>query len=160
LEAHVMVRLRESGGRTIERGVTLPVDPMSARIGIKPLFKGEVGEGETAQFEAIVVGVDGKATPANGLKWQLMRLERRWRWYSRDGSWAYEATTSTRRVAAGTVDAALGAPAKIEARLDWGRYRLEVSDGAGLASSVAFNAGYWADEGVDTPEALDVALDK
>jgi uncharacterized protein YfaS (alpha-2-macroglobulin family) len=160
LEAHVMVRLREAGGRTIERTVTLPVDPRSARVGIKPLFKGQVGEGETARFEAILVGADGKAAPANGLKWQLMRLDRRWQWYSRDGSWAYEPVTSTRRVAAGTADAAPGAPAKIEARLDWGRYRLEVSDGAGLASSVVFNAGYWADESADTPEALDVALDK
>jgi uncharacterized protein YfaS (alpha-2-macroglobulin family) len=160
LEAHVIVRLREPGGRTIERSVTLPVDPRSARIGIKPLFKGEVGEGETAQFEAVLVGADGKAAPAKGLKWQLMRLDRRWQWYSRDGSWSYEATTSTRRIAAGTVDAAPGAPGRIEARPEWGRYRLEVSDGAGLISSVIFNAGYWADESADTPEALDVALDK
>ena len=161
LEAYVIVRLRESGGRTIERTVTLPVDARSPRIGIKPLFKGQPSEGETAQFEAIVVGADSKAVPAKGLKWQLMRLERRWQWYSRDGSWAYEATTHTRRVATGTVDTAPGAPAKIEARLDWGRYRLEVGDGSGLASSVVFNAGYlWGDDSADTPEALDVALDK
>jgi uncharacterized protein YfaS (alpha-2-macroglobulin family) len=160
LEAHVIVRLRESGGRTIERTATLPVDPKSARIGIKPLFRGEVGEGETAQFEAVLVGADGKAAPPKGLQWQLMRLERRWQWYTRDGSWNYEATTSTRRIAAGTVDAAPGAPARIEARLEWGRYRLEVSDGSGTASSVVFNAGYWADESADTPEALDVALDR
>ena len=47
-------------------------------------------------------------------------------------------------------------------RVDWGRYRLEVSaaDGSGLISSVVFNAGYWADEAADSPEMLDVALDK
>jgi alpha-2-macroglobulin len=160
LEAHVIVRLRESGGRTIERAVTVPIDPRSARIGIKPLFKGGVGDGETARFEAVLVGADGKAASAKGLTWQLMRLDRRWQWYSRGGSWAYEATTSTRRVATGTVDAAPGVPAMIEARPDWGRYRLEVSDGSGLASSVVFNAGYWAEESADTPETLDVALDK
>lgn len=160
LEAFVIVRLRESGGRTLERSVTLPVDSKAARIGIKPLFKGQVGEGEAARFEAILVGADGKAAPATGLKWQLSRLERRWQWYSRDGSWAYEATTRTRRVASGTVDAAPDAPAEIEARTGWGRYRLEVSDGAGLVSSVVFNAGYWADDSADTPETLDVALDK
>ena len=160
LEAMVFVRLRESGGRTIERTVTLPIDPKTARIGIKPLFKGEVGEGETARFEAILVGADGKIAPAKGLKWQVSRLDRRWQWYSRDGHWAYEATTSTRRIASGTVDAAPDAPAKIEAALEWGRYRLEVSDGSGTASSVVFNAGYWADDSADTPEALDVALDK
>jgi hypothetical protein len=160
LEAQVIVRLRESGGRTIERTVTLPVDPKAPRIGIRPLFQGQVGEGETARFEAILVGADGKAAQARGLKWQVVRLDRRWQWYSRDGSWAYEPVTTSRRIAAGTADAAPGAPARIEARLDWGRYRLEVSDGAGLISSAVFNAGYWADDSADTPEALDVALDK
>jgi uncharacterized protein YfaS (alpha-2-macroglobulin family) len=63
-------------------------------------------------------------------------------------------------VASGTVDAARGAPAKIEARLDWGRYRLEVSDDRGLVSSTVFNTGFWADESADSPEMLDVALDK
>jgi hypothetical protein len=160
LEAQVAVRLRESGGRTIERSVTLPIDPKKSRIGVRPLFKGQVGEGETARFEAIVVGPDGKAVDAKGLKWQLMHLDRRWQWYSRDGSWSFEPIVSTRRVAAGSVDAGPGTPGKIEAKLDWGRYRLEVSDGSGLVSSVAFNAGYWADDDSDTPEALDVALDK
>ena len=163
LEADVILKLRESGGRTIERTVTLPVDMKAPRIGIKPLFKGgQVEEGETARFEAILLGADGKAVEAKGLKWELMRLEHRWQWYSRDGSWNFEPLTSTRRVAAGTADAAPGAPAKIEASVDWGRYRLEVSDadGSGLISSIVFNAGYWADEAADSPEVLDVALDK
>jgi len=160
LEADVIIRLRESGGRTIERTVTLPVDMKRPRIGIRPLFKGQVGEGDTAGFEAIVLDAAGKAVEAKGLKWEVLRLERRWQWYGRDGSWAFEPVTSTRRVASGTVDAGPGTPAKIEARLDWGRYRLEVSDATGLISSMVFNAGYWADDSADSPEALDVALDK
>ena len=161
LEADVIVRLRESGGRTIERTISLPVDMKSARIGIRPLFKdGVVGEGDTASFEAIVLGPDGKVIEAKGLKWELLRLDQRWQWYSRDGSWAYEPVTSTRRVGSGSVDATAGTPGKIEARIQWGRYRLEVSDSTGLISSTLFNAGYWADEGADSPEVLDVALDK
>ena len=164
LEADVILKLRESGGRTIERTVTLPVDLKAPRIGIKPLFKGgQAEEGELARFEAILLGPDGKAIEAKGLKWELMRLEQRWQWYSRDGSWNYESQTSTRRIAAGTADAAPGTPAKIEAKVDWGRYRLEVStaDGSGLIiSSMVFSAGYYADEAADSPEVLDVALDK
>ncbi len=161
LEADVIVRLRESGGRTIERTISLPVDTKAARIGIKPQFRGgQVEEGDPAGFEVIVLGPDGKAVAASGLKWELLRLDQRWQWYSRDGSWAYEPITSTRRVASGTVDAAPGAPGKIEARVDWGRYRLEVSDATGLISSTLFNAGYWSAEGADSPEVLDVALDK
>src|SRR5204862_1420107 len=138
LEADVILKLRESGGRTIERTIALPVDLKSFRIGIKPLFKGgQSEEGEPARFEAIVLGADGKAADAKGLKWELMRLENRWQWYSRDGSWNFESQTNTRRVATGTADAAAGTPAKIEAKVDWGRYRLEVSaaDGSGLVIS-------------------------
>ncbi len=160
LEADVIVRLREAGGRAIERTLTLPIDMKRARIGIRPLFKGRAGEGETASFEAIVVGADGKVAEGKGLAWTLLRLEQRWQWYSRDGRWAFEPVTRTRRVASGKVDAAPGAPAKIEARLDWGRYRLEVSDGSGLVSSMVFETGYWAEEGADSPEMLEVALDK
>ncbi len=133
------------------------------RVGIKPLFtSNQSREGEPARFEAIVLGPDGKAVEAKGLKWELMRLDQRWQWYSRDGSWNYEPVTHTRRMATGTADAAAGAPAKIEAKVDWGRYRLEVStaDSSGLISSVVFSAGYYADEAADSPEMLDVALDK
>jgi uncharacterized protein YfaS (alpha-2-macroglobulin family) len=163
LEADVILKLRESGGRTIERTVTLPVDMKSPRIGIKPLFSGgQVGEGDVARFDAIVLGPEGKPTDAKGLKWELLRIDQRWQWYSRDGSWNFEPVTSTRRIAAGTVDASPGTPAKIESRVDWGRYRLEVStaDGSGLISSVVFSGGYWADEAADSPEILDVGLDK
>jgi uncharacterized protein YfaS (alpha-2-macroglobulin family) len=161
LEADVIVRLRESGGRTIERTLSLPVDMKTARIGIRPLFKdGMVGEGDTARFEAIVLGPDGKAIAGKGLKWELLRLDRRWQWYSREGSWTFEPITSTRRVASGTVESTPDTAGKIEARLGWGRYRLEVSDATGLLSSMFFNAGYWAEEGADSPEVLDVALDK
>ena len=162
LEADVILKLREWGGRTIERTVTLPVDLKSARIGIKPLFKGQAEQGEAARFEAIVVGADGTPVEAKGLKWELRRLESRWQWYSRDGAWNFESVTSTRRIASGTADASAGAPAKIETKVDWGRYRLEVStaDGSGIISSVVFSAGYYAEESADSPEVLDVALDK
>jgi alpha-2-macroglobulin len=163
LEADVILKLREWGGRTIERTVTLPIDSKSARIGIKPLFKGgQAEQGEAARFEAIVVGADGAPAEAKGLKWELKRLENRWQWYSRDGAWNFESVTNTRRIASGTADASPGAPAKIETKVDWGRYRLEVStaDGLGIISSVVFNAGYYAEETADSPEVLDVALDK
>jgi alpha-2-macroglobulin len=163
LVADVILKLRESGGRTIERTVTLPVDLKSARIGIKPLFKGgQAEQGEAARFEAIVVGADGRPVEAKGLKWELRRLENHWQWYSRDGSWNFESVTNTRRIASGTADASAGTPAKIEAKVDWGRYRLEVStaDGSGIISSVVFSAGYYAEETADSPEVLDVALDK
>ncbi len=162
LDAEVMLRLREPGGRTIERTVTLPVDPKAARIGIKLLFKGdEVPEGEAARFEVIKVGVDGKRANDSALAWTLLRLEQNWQWYSRDGQWNYEAVTSTRKIAGGTAATTAELAAAIEAKADWGRYRLEVSSADGAtSSSIAFRAGWYGEEGADSPEMLEVGLDK
>lgn len=164
LEASVIVRLREAGGRTVERTMTLPVSLGEPRVGIKPLFPASgLPEGETARFEAILIDGDDKPEAAK-LDWQLLRLETSWQWYSRDGSWAYESQTLTRKVAAGTVDTLADAPAGIEANVGYGRYRLEVSasgSGGATLSSVVFNAGWYAaGDSADSPEVLDVALDK
>ena len=172
LEAEVIIRLRESGGRTIERNLTLPVAASGPRIGIKPLFgtpgatQLQAGEGDTVRFQTMLVGTDNKPMPTTGLKWELLRLEQRWQWYNRDNDWSYETQTATRRIASGTADTVGVTPADIDAKLEWGRYRLEVTapDPGGAAvpilSTIEFTAGYWQDEAADSPEVLDVAFDK
>ncbi len=163
LEANIIVRLREAGGRTIERSITLPVNLDEPKIGIKPLFSTTaLGEGEKANFEVVLLDSDGKPATAN-LNWNLVRLDSSWQWYRRDGSWTYESQTISRKVADGTVATNGTAPASISANVDYGRYRLEVSsaDTGGTLSSVVFNAGwYTSGETADSPEMLDVALDK
>ena len=158
LEADVLLRLREPGGRAIERKVSMVVAPAEARVGVKPLFAGnEVGEGETAAFDVALVAPDGKAAGTASFKWELLRLDQRWQWYSRDGQWNYETVTTTRRIGGGTVNATSGAPARIAAQVDWGRYRLEVSAVGSTAatSSVTFNSGWHASDNLDSPEMLD-----
>lgn len=166
LEAQVLLRLKEPGGRSIERSLTMPVTTARSRIGMKPLFNAqELGDdtGKDAAFEVVHLGPDGKRTAAAGAKWQLMRLETNWQWYARDGVWTYEAVTFTRKVASGTIDIGADAPAAISAAVGYGRYRLEVTtEGAdAAASSYAFNAGWFVSgDDPDSPEVLDVALDK
>ncbi len=164
LEARVILRLAEPGGRTIERATKLPVDLGIERIGIKPLFEvSRLGENESARFEIIRLAADGKKMPVEGLRWTLKRLETNWQWYSRNGSWTYEAVTFERQAAAGVLSDDAADLGKVEAAVDYGRYRLEVAsdDAEGPASSVAFNAGWFtAADRPDSPEILDVALDK
>src|SRR5262245_21832102 len=161
LEADVIIKLREWGGRTVERSLTLPVATHAPRVGIKPRFSGGgVGDGDLARFEVVVLNGDNQPTAVTGLKWELLRLDQRWQWYSRDGAWNYEPIVNARRVAAGTGDTSPAQAATIEASLAWGRYRLEVTAPDGTLSSLVFTSGYWADEAADSPEILDVALDK
>ena len=162
LEADIRLRLREPGGRAIERAVTLPIDLRQPRIGIKPLFPNQsVAEGETASFDVVLAGADGTSA-AGRLTWALLRLDQSWQWYNRDGQWTYEAVTLTRKVASGAAEPRSDGPARIAAPTDSGRYRLEVTaDGApGAAASVIFTAGWHADAAADSPEMLDIALDR
>ncbi len=164
LEANLIVRLKEAGGRAIERSLRLPVDLGQPRIGVKPLFGDEgAKENETAGFEVVLLDGTGKPVSGKGLSWELSRLDTSWQWYSRNGNWAYEGVTLTRRVASGALDVAAESPAKIEAPLSYGRYRLQIAspEAEGPATSILFNAGWYAaGDTVETPEMLDVAFDK
>lgn len=163
LEAKVALRLREPGGRTIERQLTLPVAATSQRIGVKPLFGDQLGEGETAEFDVRVLAADASFTAAKGLRWELSKLNTRYQWYSEGSDWNYETVTTATREADGTLDVDAKGPARISAKLGYGRYRLDVvsAEPNGPATSIVFNSGWSASaDNAETPDKLEVALDK
>src|SRR5262249_27206507 len=51
---------------------------------------------------------------------------------------------------------------RISVPVQWGRYRLEVSTGErnGPITSIGFDAGWYAEANADTPDLLEIALDK
>jgi uncharacterized protein YfaS (alpha-2-macroglobulin family) len=162
-EATVTVRMAEAGGRAVERSLTLPVTPAGPMIGVKPLFSERaLGEGETATFDVVVVAPDGKPVARRGLRYELLKVESRYQWYRQDGIWQYEPIKRTRRIADGTIDVAPDKPGRVAIPVAWGRYRLEVvgADPDGPATSVAFDAGFYAEASADTPDLLEMALDK
>ena len=163
LEAQVIVRLAESGGRSVERKITLPVVAAGNMIGVKPLFSGRsLGEGETATFDVGMFAPDGKMLAAKGLRYELLKIESRYQYYRRDGRWEYEPIKLTRRVADGRLDVAADQAGRISAPVQWGRYRLEVSsaDANGPVTVVGFDAGFYSEATADTPDLLEIALDK
>lgn len=164
LEAEMFVKLKEQGGRTIERKITLPVDMKAPRIGIKPLFENAtVSEDEIANFDIAVLDAAGKPVATDKLEWTLTRLDTNWQWYRRDGQWTYEAVTVKRKVGNGTAATLADGPGKISQKITWGRYRLDVAstEPSGPAASMTFSSGwYTSGDAVDSPEQLDVALDK
>lgn len=165
LEAQILLRLVDTNGRTVQRSLTRPVRADVDRIGVKPRFdEGDgLAEGSEAGFDVIVVAPTGETIAKPGLNWRLSRVETNYQWYRRDGTWKWEAITTTREVANGSVDAAAGGPVAVSAPVDWGRYQFEIeSTGPNPTStSYEFYAGYYyAEAGSDTPDTLQVALDK
>ncbi len=163
LEATVTVSMADAGGRAVERKLTLPVTPDGNMIGVKPLFKGRsLDDGASADFDVVMVAPDGKTVAGNSLKYELLRIETTYQWYRQNGQWHYEPIKRTERVANGTADARAERPARLSLPVKWGRYRLEVSsaDPDGPVTSLTFDAGFYAEASADTPDLLEIALDK
>src|SRR5688500_13341268 len=128
LEAEITVRLVAAGGRPVERQLALPIVATATMVGVRPLFSGKsLGEGENAGFDVIVATPDGKQLAASGLRYELLKIERRYQYYRRDGRWEYEPVKSTKRMADGRIDVAAGQPGRISLPVTWGRYRLDVA---------------------------------
>ncbi|HSI40327.1 MAG TPA: alpha-2-macroglobulin [Xanthobacteraceae bacterium] len=160
LELEVIVRLAEGGGRAITRTLAFPVATAVPGIGVRPLFRGnDLAQGSEAAFDVVMVDAAGRRIAAKDVKWELFRVESRYQWYRTDGAWNYEPVKSTRKVADGRLDIGNEAPARIAAPVAWGRYRLEVSAG-GRSTAIAFAAGWGGDATAETPDRLEVALDK
>src|ERR1700688_2499794 len=132
-------------------------------IGVKPAFSGRLlGDGANADFDVVMAAPDGKTLAQSGLRYELLKVETSYQWYRQSGQWEYEPVKRTERVAHGTVDVAADKPARISLPVKWGRYRLEVSTGTpnGAITSLTFDAGFYAEANADTPDLLEVALDK
>src|SRR5262249_58533135 len=106
LEAQSTVRMAESGGRAVERKLTLPVTPDAPMIGVKPMFSGRsLADGANADFDIVVVGPDDKRLARPALRYDLLKVETSYQWYRQNGQWDYEPITRTERAASGTSDA-------------------------------------------------------
>jgi alpha-2-macroglobulin len=163
LEADIVVRMAEPGGRAIERQLKLPIVPSAPMIGVKPLFSGKsLNDQDAASFDVIMVAPDGKPIGKTGLHWQLLRVDSKYQWYRHEGYWQFEPIKVTRRVADGAIDVAPDKPGHIGVPVTWGRYRLEVSsaDPQGPETTVGFDSGWYAESSADTPDLLEIALDK
>ncbi len=164
LEAQVAVRMREGGGRAVERRTPVTITPESTVLGIRPDFAGtELAENSMAGFRVIAVAPNGEREALNGARWTLNKVERSYQWYRSNNSWNYEAITTERRVDSGTLDITTGEPAALSMPVEWGRYRLDVESksATGPAASFAFNAGWFVEAAsTETPDGLEIALDK
>jgi alpha-2-macroglobulin len=164
LSATVTVRMRENGGRAVERSLTLEVEPAGDMTGIKPEFAdGQVSEGSVAGFKVIAADPSGARIDMPNLEWTLVKVDRNYQWYRDGSSWKYEPIEFTTKIASGTIDASAADEAEISAPVTWGRFRLDVksADDAGPISSVEFYAGYYVDaSSTETPDVLELALDR
>ncbi len=120
--------LLESGGRPVVRSIERLWWPAKAMIAIRPAFENDVArEGSMAEFELIRVTPSGKFDPLKEAQFRLVRENREYYWRYDDGrGWHSGYTESEETVHTGAV--ALRNRTKLTVPVQWGAYRLEVTD--------------------------------
>ncbi len=163
IQAKIDIAVAESGGRAVERVVTVPILPDGPVVGAKKLFDpAGLSAGGKADFALLSALPDGTRRAVPGLKWELYSVQKRWQWFNTEGKWDYEAIKTSRKVADGRVDLGATDPARLSVPVDWGSYRLELKlgDDRRPVTTVNFAVGWAGSEKADAPDVLDVALDK
>jgi uncharacterized protein YfaS (alpha-2-macroglobulin family) len=162
LEAVADVEIYEPGGRTTGQQISVPVKGKPVAIGLRGNFDYDtVAENSDAVFEVVAVNDKGEQIAVPGATYEFVREIVDYRWYQADGEWRYDRIVRDRILTGGKLDIASGdAYAKLTARVEWGSYRLTVTDPAtGARSSYRFWAG-WGASASDRPDRLNVASDK
>ncbi|MEI8277481.1 MAG: MG2 domain-containing protein, partial [Hyphomicrobiales bacterium] len=96
LEATITVSMAESGGRAVERKLTLPVMTDGHMIGVKPAFSSRsLADGANADFDVVVAAADGATLERKGLKYELLKVETSYQWYRQNGNWEFEPVKRT-----------------------------------------------------------------
>lgn len=159
MEARVTLRMSEMSGRPVERRITRPVASPTPMIGIRPASE-DFPENAEAKFQVIALGPDLERMEMD-VSWTVNRVRTRYQWYQQYGSWYWEPMTTRTTVARG--EGRLGAdPLEIASDVEWGEYEVVVerTDGAYLAASMDFSAGWYAAASADdTPDMLEMSLD-
>jgi uncharacterized protein YfaS (alpha-2-macroglobulin family) len=164
LRAMTRVSVFDAGGRGVARTIVLPVRHLPLALGLHPDFDGaEVAEGATVAHDILALDAQGAPVPGRAVDWVLYKEVAQYSWYQSGGSWNYTRTVTDETAASGRVETGTDGLAHVEARVDWGNYRMEVSDAGGslAATSRRFHAGWWVSdlEGKDTPDTMDVTLE-
>lgn len=163
--ATVIGSVYETGGRPVTRTLTRVVWPAAQLVGVRPLFDADTADyGGSASFEIVKVDPEG-TRQAGTVEAKLIRLDREYHWrYDSDLGWKADYTETPREVQKQSVTLNANGPAKLDLPVEWGAYRLEITDTQnGLVMRYPFEAGWGWEEnkGLDPrPDKVKLALDK
>lgn len=158
----------ESGGRAVSRTIKRVTWPNEKLVGIRPLFdpREPAGANAPAQFE-IARSDSGGQLAAGPVEAVLMRDRRDYIWsHDPQLGWKVEYISNWEAVGPGqTLQLDGSSPARYEARVEWGDYRVDVIDpSTGLVTRLPFVAGWRSDDSnqgeAARPDKVKVALDK
>ncbi|WP_028304153.1 alpha-2-macroglobulin family protein [Oceanospirillum maris] len=165
LQAQITGSLYESGGRPVVRRYTQQLLPAPQLVGVRPLFDNKVASNSLAEFELIYTNAQGKLLAQSDLTVKVVNRTRKTYWrFSDSRGWYSTHTDQDITELTLPVSIASGDKAKIEVPVNWGQYRLEITDNStGLVTKLPFETDYWwGDQPQNSafPDQVALALDK
>jgi uncharacterized protein YfaS (alpha-2-macroglobulin family) len=161
LQAELDVAVDDPAGRASRATTTIKLRPSGPLIGIRPAFKGgAVDAGTEAGFDIIAVDPDGKPAKLDATL-RLVRERPDWRLVMSGSLARYETVWRDEPLQTEAITIPAGSAFHFAKTLDFGRYRLEVTQKGGLAAtSVHFRSGWVATDNPDVPDMVDVSADR
>ncbi|MCB1608182.1 MAG: alpha-2-macroglobulin family protein [Xanthomonadales bacterium] len=165
VDVRVVGRVFETGGRAVSRALSRVLWPNDRWLALHPRFEEQRAD-RRAVFDLRRLNSEGKTLPPVSTEVRLIREERDYHWrYDDDLGW--QADFTQRFVEQERRQLEIGGEAAIEVAfdLDWGNYRVEMSDPeSGALTRYAFVAGWGFDDpnqGLDArPDKVKLALDQ
>lgn len=182
ITAVLQASLLEAGGRPVTRRAEQAIWPAKKLVGIRPLFEKKeiydyrtdryakrynVDENSLAEFEIVMSDMAGHKLAAENLTARLVYERRDYYWsWSESGGWVSNYDQKDLVVANENISIAKDGTAKISFPVDWGSFRLEITNPENeLVSSIQFWAGFsWQDNtggsGSVRPDQVKLSLNK
>ena len=161
LKAEIDIEVDDPSGRASRTSVTIPVRSPAPFIGIKPLFPENAVDAQTdAGFDVVAVDPEGKRIPMTA-KLRLVRERPDWRMVMRGALARYETVWHDEPLETRDIAIAAGQAFRFVKKLDFGRYRIEVSQAGGMAAtSYRFRSGWASSDSPDVPDRVDVSASR
>jgi len=163
LEARVVARVMESGGRGVSALERMMVHPWPRYVGVHRQAEGYARPGEESRFDLVAVTSDGTLADTGRLRVELFRD--RWHTVLRRtpaGTWGYQSTRDAELVEQTLVEGPLPAVVAFTPA-EYGSHRVVVTDPeTGASASVSFHASGWgyAPWALESPGRVDLDLDR
>ena len=161
-EARITLRVGRGGrpGGRAQRDAADPAERPGDRRAQE--FRRRLAEGATATFDVVLAAPDGSASRARASAGASRRSSGAISGSTASGRWGYEPILTTRRVADGRIDlggdARRASPCRCNGALPARGARAGLGETA--QTSVSFTVGWSGDQTADTPDLLDMTLDK
>ena len=161
LKADLAVEVDDPSGHGSRAAASLPVRGANPLLGVKPAFKDDaVNAGGEAAFDIVALRPDGTPMALAG-RLRLVRERPDWHIVTRNRLARYEVVYRDEPLETRDIAIPAGAPLRFAKTLDWGRYRIEVTQPAGMAAtSYHFRSGWAASDSPDVPDRVEVSADR